>query len=73
MHDFVIFLRNSKKLVVKDGNKVVFIYIEDNGRIIMENSMMIVLKNSQNDSRRKVERSRLKDEQDVFNMYKKVR
>lgn len=35
-----------KKLGVKDGDKVIF--IEENGRIIMENAAMIALKTAQN-------------------------
>ena len=34
-----------KKLGVKDGDKVVF--LEENGRIIMENAAMVALKNAQ--------------------------
>ena len=60
-----------KKLGVKDGDKVVF--IEENGRIIMENSVMVALKDVQNAFRGEAERLGLKDEQDVVAMIKKVR
>ena len=60
-----------KKLGVKDGDKVVF--IEENGRIIMENSVRIALKDVQNAFRGEAERVGLKDEQDVAAMVKDVR
>jgi AbrB family looped-hinge helix DNA binding protein len=60
-----------KKLGVKDGDKVVF--IEDNGRIVMENSVRIALKDVQDAFRGEAERLGLENEQDVVNMIKKVR
>jgi len=60
-----------KKLGVKDGDKVVF--IEENGRIIMENSVRIALKEVQDAFRGEAERVGLKDEQDVAAMVKDIR
>jgi AbrB family looped-hinge helix DNA binding protein len=60
-----------KKLGVKDGDKVVF--IEENGRVIMENSVRLALKDVQNAFRGEAERLGLKDEQDVVAMIKEVR
>lgn len=60
-----------KKLGVKDGDKVIF--IEENGRIIMENAAMIALKNAQNAFAGEAERLGLKTEQDVVDMVKEVR
>lgn len=60
-----------KKLGVKDGDKVIF--LEENGRIIMENAAMIALKNAQNAFVGEAERIGLKSEQDVVNMVKEVR
>jgi AbrB family looped-hinge helix DNA binding protein len=60
-----------KKLGVKDGDKVVF--IEENGRVIMENSVRLALKDVQDAFRGEAERLGLKDEQDVVAMIKEVR
>jgi len=60
-----------KKLGVRDGDKVVF--IEENGRIFMENSIKVALKDVQNAFRGEAERLGLKDEQDVVSMIKEVR
>ena len=60
-----------KKLGVKDGDKVVF--IEENGRIVMENSVRIALKTVQDAFRGEAERAGLKDEQDVVTMIKELR
>ena len=60
-----------KKLGVKEGDKVVF--IEENGRIVMENSVMLALKDLQNAFNGEAERLGLKDEQDVVNMVREVR
>jgi AbrB family looped-hinge helix DNA binding protein len=60
-----------KKLGVKDGDKVVF--IEENGRIVMENSVKVALKDVQDAFRGEAERLGLKDEQDVVAMVKEVR
>jgi len=60
-----------KKLGVKDGDKVVF--IEENGRIVMENSVRLALKDAQNAFLGEAERLGLKDERDVVAMVKEVR
>ncbi|MCG9969925.1 AbrB/MazE/SpoVT family DNA-binding domain-containing protein [Pelotomaculum terephthalicicum JT] len=60
-----------KKLGVKDGDKVIF--IEENGRIIMENAAMIALKNAQEAFAGEAERLGLKTEQDVVDLVKEVR
>ena len=60
-----------RKLGVKDGDKVVF--LEQDGRIIMENSVMLALKDVQDAFRGEAERLSLKTEQDVVAMVKEVR
>ena len=60
-----------KKLGVKDGDNVVF--IEENGHILIENSVRMALKEVQDVFRGEAERIGLKDEQDVVTMVKKVR
>ena len=60
-----------KKLGVKDGDKVVF--LEENGRIVMENSVRIALKEVQEAFRGEAERVGLKNERDVVSMIKEVR
>jgi AbrB family looped-hinge helix DNA binding protein len=60
-----------KKLNVRDGDKVVF--IEENGRIVMENSVKVALKDIQNAFKGEAERLDLKDEQDVVAMIKETR
>jgi len=60
-----------RKLGVKDGDKVVF--VEENGRIIMENSVRIALKDVQNAFQGEAERVGLQDEQDVVAMIKEAR
>ena len=60
-----------KKLGVKDGDKVVF--LEENGRIVMENSVRIALKEVQEAFRGEAERVGLNDERDVVSMIKEVR
>jgi AbrB family looped-hinge helix DNA binding protein len=60
-----------KKLGVKDGDKVIF--IEENGRIVMENSVRVALKDVQDAFRGEAERNGLKDEQDVVAMVKDLR
>jgi len=60
-----------KKLGVKDGDKVVF--IEENGRIVMENSVRLALKDVQDAFLGEAERLGLKDERDVAAMVKEVR
>ena len=60
-----------KRLGVKDGDKVIF--LEENGRVIMENAAMIALKNAQNAFTGEAERLGLKTEQDVVDLVKGVR
>ena len=60
-----------KSLGIRDSDKVVF--IEENGRIVMENAAMIALKNAQRDFTDEAERLGLKNEEDVVNMVKEVR
>ena len=60
-----------KKLGVKDGDKVIF--VEENGRIIIENASMIAFKNAQNAFSGEAERLGLKTEQDVVDLVKEVR
>jgi len=60
-----------RKLGVKDGDKVVF--LEQEGRIIMENSIMLALKEAQDAFRGEAERLGLKTEEDVAAMVKEAR
>jgi len=60
-----------KRLSIKDGDKVIF--IEENGRVIMENAAMIALKNAQDAFKGEAERLGLKTEQDVVDLVKDVR
>ena len=60
-----------KRLGVKDGDKVIF--VEENGRIIMENAAMVALKNAQDAFSGEAERLGLKTEQDVVDLVKAVR
>jgi AbrB family looped-hinge helix DNA binding protein len=60
-----------KKLGVKDGDKVVF--LEEQGRIVMENAVRVALKDVQDAFRGEAQRLGLTTEQDVVNMVKKVR
>ena len=60
-----------RKLGVKDGDKVVF--LEKDGRIIMENSVMLALKDAQDAFRGEAERLGLKTEHDVAAMVKHIR
>ncbi|NMA37581.1 MAG: AbrB/MazE/SpoVT family DNA-binding domain-containing protein [Papillibacter sp.] len=60
-----------KKLGVKDGDKVIF--IEENGRIIIENAAMVALKKAQLAFDGEAERLNLKSESDVVNLVKDVR
>ena len=64
-------VRIRKRLGVKDGDKVIF--VEENGRVIMENAAMIALKNAQDSFAGEAERLGLKNEQDVLSMIKEVR
>ena len=60
-----------KRLGVKDGDKVIF--IEEKGRIIMENAAMIALRNAQSEFAGEAERLGLKSEEDVAKMVKEIR
>ncbi|MCL1992108.1 MAG: AbrB/MazE/SpoVT family DNA-binding domain-containing protein [Spirochaetes bacterium] len=60
-----------KKLGVKDGDKVVF--IEENGRIVMENSVRVALKDVQDAFKGEAERLGLEDDGDVVAMIKEIR
>jgi len=60
-----------KKLGVKDGDKVIF--IEENGRIVMENSVKVALKDVQNAFHGEGERIGLKNEKDVTEMIREIR
>ncbi len=60
-----------KRLGVKDGDKVIF--LEENGRVIMENAAMIALKNAQEAFAGEADRMGLKTEQDVVDLVKEVR
>ena len=63
--------RIRNRLGVKDGDKVIF--IEENGRVVMENAAMLVLKKAQDSFVGEAERLGLKNEQDVVNLVKEVR
>jgi AbrB family looped-hinge helix DNA binding protein len=60
-----------KKLGVKDGDKVVF--LEENGRIVMENSVKVALRDVQNAFLGEAEQMGLKDEHDVVGLVKELR
>ncbi len=60
-----------KKLNIKDGDKVVF--LEENGKIIIENSAMVALREVQYAFKGEAERLGLKNEQDLVDMVKEVR
>lgn len=60
-----------KKLGIQDGDKVLF--VEENGRIVMENAALAALKIAQNAFRGEANRLGLESEQDVVNMVKEVR
>jgi antitoxin PrlF len=60
-----------RKLNLKDGDKVIF--MEQNGRIIVENSTRIALMEAQEAFRGEAERLGLDTEQDVVDMIKKIR
>lgn len=60
-----------KRLGVRDGDKVVF--IEENGRIIIENAAMMALRDAQDAFAGEAERAGLKTEQDIVGMVKEVR
>ena len=60
-----------RRLGVKDGDKVVF--IEENGRVVIENAAMIALKAAQDAFTGEAERLDIKTEQDVVALVKEVR
>jgi AbrB family looped-hinge helix DNA binding protein len=60
-----------RKLGVKDGDKVVF--LEQDGRIVMENAVNLALKEVQAAFAGEAERLGLKTEQDVAGMVKEIR
>jgi len=60
-----------RRLGVKDGDKVVF--WEQDGKIIMENSVMLALRDAQDAFRGEAERLNVKTEEDVAAMVKEVR
>ena len=60
-----------KRLNIKDGDKVVF--LEENGKVVMENSAMVALREVQDAFKGEAERLGLKTEQDVVNLVKEVR
>ena len=60
-----------RRLGLKDGDKVVF--IEENGRIIIENAAMVALRNAQEAFAGEAERMSLKSEQQVVDIVKEVR
>lgn len=60
-----------KKLGVKDGDKVIF--LEESGRIIIENATMVALKHAQTAFAGEAERLGLKSEQDVVDMVNEIR
>jgi AbrB family looped-hinge helix DNA binding protein len=60
-----------RKLNVQEGSKVVF--IEEKGRIIIENAGMLAIKEAREGMRGVADDLGLKDEQDVVDMIKDVR
>ena len=60
-----------KKLNVGEGSKVIF--IEENGRVVIENAGMVALREAQEGMRGVAENLGIKDEQDVMDMIKDVR
>ena len=60
-----------KKLKVKEGDKVIF--LEENGRIIVENAARLAFVRAQEDFAGEAERLGLETEQDVAAMVKEVR
>ena len=60
-----------KKLNLKDGDKVIF--IEENGRVVMENSTRIALREVQDAFAGEAERLGLKTEDDITELVKQVR
>jgi antitoxin PrlF len=60
-----------KKLNLKDGDKVIF--IEENGRVIMENSTKVALREVQDAFSGEAKRVGLETEDDVVDMVKEFR
>lgn len=60
-----------KRLNLKDGDKVIF--IEENGRVVMENSTKVALREVQDAFYGEAQRLGLKTEDDVDDMVKQVR
>lgn len=60
-----------KKLNLKEGDKVVFIV--ENGRVVMENSTKIALREVQEAFKGEAERVGLKTEEDVVKLIKQIR
>jgi AbrB family looped-hinge helix DNA binding protein len=60
-----------KKLNLKDGDKVIF--IEENGRVVMENSTKVALREVQEAFDGEAERVGLKTEEDVIQLVKQFR
>lgn len=60
-----------KKPNIKEGDEVVF--LEENGRIILENSAMLALQEVQDAFKDEAERLGLKDEQNIVKLVKEVR
>jgi AbrB family looped-hinge helix DNA binding protein len=60
-----------KKLNLKEGDKVVF--IEENVKIIIENSAVFALRQIQNEFKGEAEKAGLKSEQDIVDLVKKIR
>ncbi len=56
---------------LKEGDKVVF--IEENGKIIIENSAVFALRQIQNEFKGEAEKAGLKSEQDIVDLVKKIR
>ena len=64
-------VRIRKRLGVRDGDKVIF--VEENGRVIIENASMIALRNAQDSFVGEAERLGLRNEDDVVELVKEVR
>ncbi|MCL2201761.1 MAG: AbrB/MazE/SpoVT family DNA-binding domain-containing protein [Oscillospiraceae bacterium] len=60
-----------RRLGVRDGDKVIF--LEENGRVIIENAAMIALKHAQDAFSGEAERAGLNSEDDVVAMIKEMR
>jgi AbrB family looped-hinge helix DNA binding protein len=60
-----------KKLNLKEGDKVIF--IEENGRVVMENSTKVALREVQEAFAGEAERAGLKTEEDIVDLVKQYR